>query len=258
MNRWMVMAVAAAVATSASDAAYVILKNNTRKEAAAIRASADGKVILIGADGSRLELERGAYTQAVADKPATYDAAVAAVQSKKYDEAIPALQKIMTDLRFLEWDKAAGLALAKAYQGKGDFENMIRTYDGLMKDYPALETDADIGWAYREAILGAKQYARLEPMLTKLVGGESRADAARAQVMRGDINAAQGKPEVAIRDYLRTILFFERESAVMPLALLRAAQGLEKLRDPRAKDFYRRLAEEYGEAPEAAAAKGKF
>ena len=257
MNRWILMVVAAAT-VSATAAPYVVLKNSQRKEGAAIRAKPDGSIQLIDQQGQQFTFLREQYIQAVADKPATYDAAVAAVQSKKYDEAIPALQKIMADLRFLEWDKAAGLALAKAYQGKGDFENMIRTYDGLMKDYPALETDVEIGWAYREAILGAKQYARLEPMLTKLVSSENRTDAARAQVMRGDINAAQGKPEVAIRDYLRTILFFEREATVMPLALLRAAQGLERLRDPRAKEFYRRLAEEYAEAPEAALAKGKF
>lgn len=257
MNRWIAAAVAAAT-VSATAAPYVVLKDGQRRPGASIRAKADGSIVLIDDKGQQFTLTRDQYMQAVADKPAAYDPAVAAVQAKQYDAAIAPLQKIMSDLRFLEWDKAAGLALAKAYQGKGDFESMIKTYDTLMKDYPALETDAEIGWAYREAILGAKQYARLEPMLTKLIAGESRSDAARAQVMRGDINAAQGKPEVAIRDYLRTVLFFERETAVMPLALLRTAQGLERLRDPRAKEFYRRLAEEYAEAPEAAAAKGKF
>lgn len=260
MKRWMIVAVAAAVMTSACEAAHVVLKNGEPKKAIAIRAKADGSIVVTLAEpsGMQMTLTRDQYTQAVADKPAAYDAAIAAVQAKKFDEAIPVLQKIMTELRFLEWDKAAGLALAKAYQGKNDFDSTIKTYDALIKDYPALETDPEIGWAYRDAMIGAKQFARIEPMLAKLIAGESRADAARAQVLRGDIYAGQGKPEAAIRDYLRTILFFERESAVMPLALLRAAQGLEKLRDPRAKEFYRRLAEEYGDSPEAAQAKGKF
>jgi len=258
MKRWMAMAMVAVVAGSAAAAPFVTLKNGQRKEGVAIRAKADGSSQLIDSQGQQVTFLRDQYIQAVADKPAAYDQAVAMVQAKKYDEAIPLLQKIMGDLRFLEWDKAAGMALAKAYEGKKDFGNMLKTYDGLMKDYPALETDAEIGWAYREALLGNQQYSRLDPMLGKLISGENRTDAARAQLMRGDINASQGKPEMAIRDYLRTVLFFERESTVMPAALLKTALALEKLRDPRAKEFYRRLAEEYGDAPEAAQAKGKF
>jgi hypothetical protein len=42
------------------------------------------------------------------------------------------------------------------------------------------------------------------------------------------------------------------------MALLKAAQALEGLRDARAKDFYRRLVEDFGDSPEAAAAKGKI
>ncbi len=258
MNRWMAMVAVAAVAASATAAPYVVLKNGQRKDGVTIRAKADGSVFIIDSNGVRFDYTRDQYVQAVTDKPAGLDAAVAAVQAKKYDEAAPALQKIMTDMRFLEWDRTAGIELVKALQGKKDFEGAIRTYDVLMKDYPKLETDPEAGWSYRELVFGAKQFARLEPMLVKLLAGENRTDAARALVMRGDIRASENKPEMAVRDYLRAVLFYERESTVIPAALVRTAQALERMRDPRAKEFYRRVVEEYADAPEAAQAKGKL
>lgn len=260
MKRWMWIPVVAIAAATASAAPYVVLKSGERKVGLTIRAKPSGEVTLSLAGGQQMILSKEQYVQAVADKPATFDAAVAAVQQKKFDEAVPALEKIMQETRYLEWDKAAGLQLAKAYEGKGDFANAIKTYETLLKDYPALETDpeAAVGWGMRNALLGAKQYAKLDPMLTKLMAGDNRAEAARATLMRGDMRADENKPEAAIRDYLRTVLFYSSEASVMPAALLRTAQSLEKQRDPRAKEFYRRLAEEYGSSPEAAQAKGKF
>lgn len=258
MNRWMAVVAVAAVAASATAAPHVVLKNGQRKDGVSIRAKADGSVFIIDANGVRFDYTRDQYAQAVTDKPAGLDAAIAAVQAKKYDEAIPALQKVMTEMRFLEWDRTAGMGLVTALEGKKDFEGALRVYDVLMKDYPKLEADPEVGWSYREAVFGAKQFARLEPMLVKLLAGENRTDAARALVMRGDIRASENKPEMAVRDYLRAVLFYERETTVMPAALVRTAQTLGKMRDPRAKEFYRRVVEEYADAPETVQAKGKL
>ncbi|MCX7817961.1 MAG: tetratricopeptide repeat protein [Kiritimatiellae bacterium] len=254
---WWAAAVAAVLAGGAPGAPYVVLRTGQRLEGATIRARSDGTVVLIRPDGQQLTLTRDQYTEAGTDKPAEFDRAAAAVQAGRYDEAIPILQKIMTDLRFLRWDREAGLLLVRAYRAKNDGAAMLKVYDTLIKDYPALANDPEVGWAYREALIAARQFAEVEKQLPALIKSENRLDAGRALLMRGDIRQAQGNIELAIRDYLRVVLFFERETALMPAALLRTAQALEKNRDGRAKEFYRRLLQEYPESPEAAAAKGK-
>lgn len=251
------MAMGAAV-LNAQAAPYVILKNGQQKVGVQIRARADGTVTLIMSDGVSLQLTKDQYTRAVADKPEKIDAAVAAVAAKKYDEAIPVLKQVMTDLRFLEWDQVAGIQLARAYEAKGQGADAVSVYETLIRDYPALETNPEFGWAYRNGLLAAKQFARLEPMLKKLIGEGPRTDAARALLMRGDIRAEENKMELAIRDYLRMIYFYERERDIMPAGLSRAANALSKLRDPRAKEKYQQLAQDYPQSPEAAAARGKY
>lgn len=259
MKRTMWILVLAVAAAAAQAAPYVVLKNQNKVVGAAIRAKANGEIALTLPNGQQMVLSKDQYIQAVADKPATFDAAVAAVQQKKYDEAIPALEKIVQECRFLEWDKPAGLQLAKAYESKNDYAGAIKVYEALLKDYPTLETDpeAGVGWGLRNALLGSKQYSKLEPMLNTLIAGENRTEAARATLLRGDIRADENKPEAAIRDYLRTVLFYEREATVMPQALLKTGLALEKLRDPRAKDMFKRLVEEYPQSAEAATAKSK-
>lgn len=257
MRRWWTVLGAAALAFDAIAAPYVVLKNGQRIEGAAIRARPDGTIILTRADGQQFQLTRDQYTEAGADKPADFDRAAAAVQAGRHDEAIPILQKIMSDLRFLRWDREAGLLLVRAHRAKNDGAAMLKVYDTLMKDYPALANDPEVGWAYREALIAARQFSEVEKQLPALIKSENRVDAGRALLMRGDIRQAQGNLELAIRDYLRVVLFFERETVLMPAALLRVAQALEKNRDGRAKEFYRRLLQEYPESPEAAAAKGK-
>jgi tetratricopeptide (TPR) repeat protein len=251
------MVILAGAAVAAQAAPYVILKNNEQKVGTQIRARPDGTITLIMGGGQSLQLSKDQYIRAVADKPEKIDAAAAAVAAKKFDEAIPVLKQIMTDLRFLEWDRVAGIQLARAYEGKGMGAEAVAVYETLVKDYPALEMDPEFGWAYRSGLLAAKQYARLEPMLKKMIAEGSRTDAAKALIMRGDIRAEENKMELAIRDYLRMILFYEKERDVMPSGLSRAAGALSKLRDPRAKEIYQRLAEEYPQSPEAAAARGK-
>lgn len=256
--RWWWMLLGTVVfGTNALTAPYVVLRNNQRIEGVAIRARPDGTIILTRADGQQFQLTRDQYIEAGIDKPAEFDRAAAAVQAGRFDEAIPILQKIMSDLRFLRWDRDAGLLLVRAYHAKNDGAAMLKVYDTLMKDYPSLVKDPEVGWAYREALIVARQFSEVEKQLPALISSENRVDAARALLMRGDIRQAQGNLELAIRDYLRVILFFERETAVMPAALLRVAQALEKNRDGRARDFYRRLVQDYPESPEAAAAKGK-
>jgi TolA-binding protein len=75
--------------------------------------------------------------------------------------------------------------------------------------------------------------------------------------VRGDIKLSQANLEGAALDYLRSAILFESEKETLPEALFKAADALEKLRDPRAKELYRRVASEFGGTPWAQKAAGK-
>lgn len=259
MKRTIGFLVAMVVAGQAWAAPYVILKQGKQRyEGVSLRAKFDRSIVLKRADGTEMTFTADQVEMAVADKPATYDATVAAVQGGKYDAAIPALKQIITDYRCLTWDLYATAALSSAYIAKKDPDSAVRAYEDIFKLYPQAETTGDSMWRYTDALVAAKQFAKVEPKLDKAIKEGAKPEAARALVTRGDIRRGENKLELAVRDYLRTVWFFERERDVMPRALLRAGQVLEQLRDPRAKQMYSRLVQEYPDSPEAQEAKGKI
>jgi len=78
--------------------------------------------------------------------------------------------------------------------------------------------------------------------------------------MRGDIELEQNHVELAALDYLRTAILFTdvKDAAILGEATFKAAAALEQLRDPRAKDMYKKVVTEYGSSPYAAQARGKI
>lgn len=255
MNRTGLIVVAVAIAAGASAVPYVVLNDGRQQTGMKISARSDGTVVLTTPNG-QMQFPRGQYKQAVADKPADLDRLIAAA-ARTPDQAIPGLVKIVDDYRFLHWDQPAALAAGKAFLAKNQPAQAASVMEKVMDLYPALEADVEFGWVCRSAMLAAGQAQKLEPKLAKLIESGDAANASRALVLRGDLNVAANKMEYAMRDYLRVILFYERQSDVMPMALSRAAGLLEKLRDPRAKSVYQRLVAEYPESPEALAANKK-
>ena len=236
----------AGFAVAASAAPYVILKGGRRVEGTRLRAKPDGTLILTTAAGNQ-EIPAGRYEKAVADKPAELEAALRAAQAQKWDEAIPALEKIAKEYRFLDWDIVAQKHLAEALLKKGDAEGAVRTYAALIAASEEEKNNVDTQWGYRRAMLAAKQYAALGRQLDVVVSSGSRIEAAKAQNMRGEIELAQNNLEAALLEFLRTEMLFAdcKDPQVLGEACFRAAQCLEKLRDPRAADMYRKVAAEY-------------
>jgi tetratricopeptide (TPR) repeat protein len=257
-STWMWWACLAAIAALPALAApYVVLPNGQQVVGSQIRAKADGTIILM-TDKGTLTYMKGQYTKAIADKPADFDEARKLAAAKNYDGAVTILKRITSEMAFLEWDNAARQVLAReVYAAKGDYANAVATFDELFRVSPDAKNSADVAWAYRDALLGAKQIDKLVLDLDNLIKSGSRADAAKAQVMRGDIKLAQGQVEGAAMDYLRTVILFENEKDAQPEALFKAAEALEKLRDPRAKSLYEKLRNEYAGSPSAAKAAGK-
>jgi tetratricopeptide (TPR) repeat protein len=243
-------------AAMSARAAYVELSNGTRIEGTDIRAKSDGEIILTTAQGIR-SFMKGQYTAAFADKPADFDKAKGLAAQKNYDEAARILADVAARYRFLGWDNQANALLAQVYIAKGDAAAAAGCYEQMFRNSPETAADGNLQWGYRAALLGAKQYDKLNPLLTESIAKGSRADAARAQTMRGDIKLAQNQTEGAFLDYMRTVTLFENEREVRPEAMLKAAEALEKLRDPRAKDLYKQLRETYPDSPFAQKAAGK-
>jgi TolA-binding protein len=245
------------VGTAAAQNPFVILPNGARVEGTDIRARADGTIILTTPQG-QVTYARGQYQRAEAARPAEFDRARQLAQQRKYDEALRLLEQIATNYRFLHWDIQARILMAQIQAARGDHAAAVSMYERLFQTAPDQRRESAVMWGYLTALAEAKQYEKLLPQLDELVARGSRADAARAQVLRGDVKMAQGQVEPAVMDYLRSALLYETERATLPEALFKAAEGLERLRDPRSRDLYRRVAQEFAGTPFAQRAQGKF
>ena len=252
------LAVALAAAAAAA-APYVELPNGSRVTGSAIRALANGDVNLTMDMGMRT-FPKGSYVKAVADKPPEYDQAAAALKAQKPDVAIKLLEGIVAKYRYLGWDVEAAKLLAQALLGKGDAEGAVKAYEQLFLLAPAEKQNPDSTWGLRRAMLKAKQYPALLRQLDAVAAAGNRADAAKAQTMRGDVQLDQNNVELAALDYLRTAILFVdvKDAAILGEATFKAAAALEQLRDPRAKDMYKKVATEFKTSPYAAQAAGKL
>ena len=247
------------IAGVALAAPYVVMPNGSRVEGTAIRALANGDINLTMEMGVRT-FPKGSYLKAVADKPAEYDQAMAALAAKKYEDAAKLLSGIVVSHRNLEWDVQASKELPKALLGKGDAEGAVLAYEKLFTLAPAEKQNPDVAWGMRRAMLQAKQYAKLAGQLDAVAAAGSRPDAARAQIMRGDVQLAQNNVEQAALDYLRTAILFQdvKDAGIQGEAHFKADAALEQMREPRAKDLYRKVVEQFGASPYAAQAKSKI
>ena len=230
------------VAGHAWAAPYVILKDGTRVDGTQIRALPNGNINLQVGAGMRT-FPKGSYIKAVADKPAEFDRGMAAMQAKKYDEAVKLFEGIVSRYRMLDWDIQAGRQLAEARLGKGDAEGAVKAYEQLFETNPAERQNADSpGHAPRHA--GRQAVFRLTKQLDVVAASGSRADAA-AQKMRGDIQLAQNNIEPAALDYLRTAILFQdvKDPIIQGEACFKTAAALEQLRHANARDLYKKASE---------------
>lgn len=238
-------------------AAYVVTPQGQTIQGTDIRSRTNGDIVLT-TDKGPLTFTKGSYVRAVADEPADYQKAQQLATAKKYDEAVRLLKEIVLQYKNLQWDHKARITLAEVYAQQGDLDNARLTYEETFRAMPKAKEMPEIIWPYREVMLRSEKYAVLEPELNAVIQSGSREDAARAQTMRGDMNKAQGQIEPSVMDYMRTMVFFKDVPDQQPEAMYKAAEGLETMRDERAKAVYRSLVEQYPDSPYAQKARGKI
>ncbi|MBR6023181.1 MAG: tetratricopeptide repeat protein [Kiritimatiellae bacterium] len=246
-------------ASAAWAAPYVELKDGTRRQGTAIRALPDGTIRLTTQMGIQ-EIPKGGYAKAVADKPAELDPALQALRAKDYDKAIAALEGIVKKYRFLDWDVQAQKSLAQAYMEKGDAEKAVAAYTALFGMSDEEKNNTDTQWLQRKAMVKAGQFATLQKQLDAVAANGTRKEAAKAQNMRGDIQLQQNNLEPALLEYLRTATLFQdsADEETLGEACYKAGEVLERIRDPRAKDMFRKAATEYKRSTYAAQAQKKL
>jgi TolA-binding protein len=240
-------------------APYVVLPNGKKIAGSKIRVKSNGDINLTTEVGIRT-FPKGSISKAVADKPAAYDKAVAAYKAKKFEASAKLLEGIIKDYRSLGWDVQAAKLLPQVLLAQGDPESAVKAYSKLFLLAPEEKKNPDLAWGMRKAMLKAKKYPALLRQLNAVAANGSRADAARAQIMRGDIQLAQNNVELGALEYLRTAILFRdvKDPAIQGEAHYKAAVSLEQLRDPRAKEMYQIVVKQYGSSPYAAQAKGKL
>jgi len=254
-----VVLIIALLAGIAGAAPYVELPNGKKIVGSKIRVKSNGDINLTTDMGIRT-FPKGSYSKAVADKPAAYDKAVAAYKAKKFDVSAKLLEGIIKEYRSLGWDVQAAKLLPQVLLAQGDAEGAVKAYSKLFLLAPEEKKNSDLAWGMRKAMLKAKKYPALMRQLNAVAANGSRADAARAQIMRGDIQLAQNNLNPAAQDYLRTAILFAdvKDPIIQGEAHYKAAVTLEQLRDPRAKEMYQIVVKKYGASPYAAQAKGKL
>jgi outer membrane protein assembly factor BamD (BamD/ComL family) len=240
-----------------SEAAYVLLTDGRRVDGTEIRARANGDVVLKTERGD-LTFTKGQYREAWADRPAVMDSARQALERGQYDAVIEEIANVPSEFRFLSWDVEALRMIGMAELGKGDAAAALASFEELFERAPHRQRDSEIKWSYYQAMLGAGELGDLERELDGLIRDGSRDDAARAQVMRGDLKRQRNLDEAALLDYLRTVVLFKKERAVQAEAHFKAAEVLDARRDNRARGLYETVVQEYPESPYAARARQKL
>ncbi len=236
---------------------YVVLQDGRRIEGSAIRARRNGDIILTTERGD-LTFARNQYREAVAVRPRVLDQAQRALQQGQYDRVVSELQNVVTEYQFLSWDLEALVLIGRAQLGKEDYDAALATFNRLFQTNAARREDPAARWPYYRAMLGTGQLDRLERELDALAREGSRADAALAQVMRGDVKRQRGRAEDALLDYLRTAVLFQTEREARAEALYKAGVVLEELRDGRAREMFRKVVGDHRDSPFAARAQARL
>jgi len=246
----------ALLCTVVGAAPYVIGPGGEKKIiGSSVKVANDGSILLTTQSGV-LTFPKG--TAVYVDKPEAYDAAVRMIQSREWDRAVDALQKIVRDYRLLQWDNRAKALLARVYAEKGEYEKAVAAYDETLKEIPGILEEDEVRRGYLKALRGAGQVDRLMPVLGESIANSSRELAAQALMMRAQLYVQQGELTLALYDFVIVAEMFRDIPEVQPEALFKAAEILGKLGDPKAAEFTSRLAKEYPDSSFAGQARTKM
>ncbi len=174
-------------------------------------------------------------------QPAELAKAIAAVKRGQFAASIAPLKKIKDDYAMFGPDLEAAQYLARAYLGMNKAADAVRMCDEVLRSNPDAASSGEFAGVYWDALLKAKQTAKLSRILSDAIQTGSREVAAVALVKRGDIDMEEGDGKKALLDgYLRTILLFQDIKEIQPEALYKAIKAHESVNEHQYAEKWRK------------------
>lgn len=198
-----------------------------------IRWSQSKKEYIITANDVTMTLKPSQVSKVIVPMPAGFDKAVKNVAAKRYDAALPVLNKIMTDYKMMDWDVKATRYAAEAHLGMKNAKKAILLCEQLIRNNPQAAYQGEIAEIYWQALVEGDRTATLRKVMAKVIKNGPRELVPLVQIRRADVDMKAGKYKEALVDgYLRTAVFFAEDKRYAPEALYKAMECFQQLNEP--------------------------
>ena len=230
----------------------IVLKNGTTYSAKTIRWRESSQEYLVDtADGTTIPVAKSQMDSIRISKPDDFDKAAAMVKNEQYTNAIPLLEGIVTTYAMRNWDNEARKLLGEACLGSNDPKKAVSALEALFASDPKSKDDVSVRQLYWKGLLAAQRNANLRAELDDAIAKGSDQVAGAAQLTRGNLSRTEGKKEDALLDYWRVVILYSQVKELQPEAMLKSAEILTELREPRAQIMRNKLMSEYPNSKEA-------
>lgn len=200
---------------------------------------------IVTTETGTIPVPKAQVARVVVTKPAGFDEAATAVKTRLYGQAIPKLEEIVRKYKGLNWDVEAQKLLCRAYVDTGDGKKASDVMAAVFASAPGTRIPMDLLAAYWKLLDTPGSAMRLRKELDVAIGTGSRETAAAAYMVRGNLFLKEGEESEALSDFLKITTLFQGEKSLQPEALYKAADLLDKAKDPRGADFRKKLGQEY-------------
>ena len=210
-----------------------VVKSGNERMKGDIRWQQSKKEYLITTGGITMTLKPSQVAKIIVPKPAGFDKAVKDVEAKRYDAALPVLEKIMNDYKMMDWDVKATKYAAAAQLGMKNPAKAILLCEKLIRNNPKAAYQGSVAEIYWKALVEGDRKATLRKIMAKAIKEGPRELVPLVQIRRADVDMKERNYEKALVDgYLRTVYFFESDKKYAPEALYKAKLCFEQLNEP--------------------------
>ncbi len=238
----------AAVSQSLAIHGIVVKSANNERMKGDIRWQQSKKEYLItGKNNVTMTFKASQVARVIVPKPAGYDKAIKDVAFKRYDAALPVLNKIMSDYKMMGWDVKATRYAAEAQLGMKNPKKAILLCEKLIRANPNAAYEGGMAEIYWQALVEGGRTATLRKVMAKVIKAGPRELLPLVQIRRADVDMKAGDYKKALIDgYLRTAVFFAEDKKYAPEAFYKAMECFQQLNEPaNAEKMRKRLMSDY-------------
>jgi len=181
-------------------------------------------------------------------RPSDFDKYAQGLKTGGTEGSVAGMEQIVEAFTFRWWDLEGKRLLFPVYERQQQWDKIVKMcaiYSKVKANVPS-----SIQGFYWRALAkkGGSNNLLLQELSAAIETG-SRASAAAAYLVRGDMYAYQGKKQDALIDgYLRVVLMFSDIKDIQPEALYKTYRTLKELNDTRAEKFRKKLVDEFAES----------